>query len=121
RYLFKPNLRMALRGGRFAPARQGERVYWSSNSWRFRGPEFPIEKLQGTIRIVCLGASTTEGSQADDETYPYYLQELLRAMFHGRRIEVINAGHHGQTATDLLAIFRQRVLPLRPDVVIWYE
>jgi len=121
RYLFKPNLRMAMRGGRFAPPLQGEPVFWSSNSWRFRGREFPIEKLSGTIRIVCLGASTTEGSQADDQTYPHYLQELLHAMFPGQRIEVINAGHHGHTAKDLLAIFEQWVIPLHPDVVIWYE
>lgn len=34
-----------------------------------------MPKPAGTRRIICLGASTTEGTfNADDETYPYYLE-----------------------------------------------
>jgi lysophospholipase L1-like esterase len=112
---------MARHGNRLSPARPGEDVYWSSNSWGFRGPEFSAKKPPDVIRIVCLGASTTEGSQGDQETYPYFLQQQLLHAFPGRVIEVINAGHHGQTVEDLLEILKQRVLPLQPDVVIFYE
>lgn len=120
-YLFKPGLRMALVGNRLVPAKPGEPVYWSSNSWGFRGPEFPFVKSPGVIRIVCLGASTTEGMQGDQETYPYYLQQELARLYPRRQIEVINAGHHAMNIDDLLAILRERVLPLQPDIIIFYE
>ena len=120
-YLFKPNLRMADHNGRFAPASPGERVAWSSGSWGFRGPDFTPDKPAGTLRIVCLGASTTEGSQYDDETWPHYLQQELSRAYLSRRIEVINAGHHAYTIEDLHALLDMRVLPLKPDVVIFYE
>jgi lysophospholipase L1-like esterase len=121
RYFFKPGLRMARRGGRLVPAASGERPFWSSNSWGFRGAEFDVKKPSGTLRIVCLGASTTEGAQGDEETYPYYLQEALRSRYPRRTIEVINAGHHAQNMDDLHALLKLRVLPLEPDVVIVYE
>jgi lysophospholipase L1-like esterase len=120
-YLFKPNLRMTIRGNRLEPAKPGDKVQWSSNSWGFRGPEFPIKKPPGTVRIVCLGASTTEGSQGDDETYPYYLYQDLTRMLPDQRIEVINAGHHAYEIDDLVALLETRVLPLDPDVVLFYE
>jgi len=122
KYLFKPNLRMVLRwGGTLSPARPWEGVHWSSNSWGFRGPEFSVKKPAGTVRIVCLGASTTEGSQRDNETYPHFLQQALDRLFPTRKIEVINAGHQAQDVVDLLEILRQRVLPLKPDIVLFYE
>ncbi len=121
RYLFKPNLRMAWHGTRLEPAKPGEEVFRSTNSWGFRGPEFSIEKPAGVIRIVCLGASTTEGSHGDLETYPHFLQQELTRMFVGQKIEVLNAGYHGQLLEDLLEILRQRVLPVKPDLVIFYE
>lgn len=58
---------------------------------------------------------------ADSETYPVYLEERLHRRFPGRRIEVINAGQGGLGSLDLLEVFRLRVLPLQPDVVIYYE
>ena len=121
RYVFKPNVRIVWRRDRFIPARPGETPYWSSNSWGFRSPEFTVKKPSGVIRIVALGSSTTEGSGADNETYPYYLQRDLDRMFPGRKIEVINAGHHGQDIDDELAMLTRYVLPLHPDVVILYE
>lgn len=121
RYLFKPNLRMASRGRKLVPAGPGDEVYWSSNSWGFRSPEFLAKKPPGVIRIVCLGASTTEGSQGDRETYPYFLQHELSRRYPNKAIEVINAGHHAYGIDDFLALVRQRVFPLRPDIVIFYE
>jgi lysophospholipase L1-like esterase len=121
RYLYKPNLTLAARAGRLVPASDGEVVYWSSNSHGLRGGEFPFDKTPGTIRIVCLGASTTEGSGSDTETYPFYLQEGLRQRYPGRNIEVINAGHHAYRAEDSLALLEQVILPLDPDLILWYE
>jgi lysophospholipase L1-like esterase len=42
-------------------------------------------------------------------------------MFPDRQIEVINAGHNSFTISDLLELLRQRVLPLQPDIILFYE
>ncbi|GEM_PF-1956881 len=120
-YLFKPNQRMARHGSKLVPAASHEALYRSTNSWGFRGPEFSIAKPAHTLRIVCLGASTTEGSQSDRETYPRYLQQELSRLFPDQRIEILNAGHHAYKIDDFLEVLKQRILPLQPDVVIFYE
>ena len=121
RFLWQPNIRLIRSGDNLVPAKQGEAPYFSTNSWGFRGAEFALRKPAGVIRVVCLGASTTGGSQGDLETYPYFLQVELNQLFPGHSIEVINAGHHGTSIDDLLEILKARVLPLAPDVVIFYE
>lgn len=122
RYLFKRNRRMVKVNDRLVPARPGQNPYWSSNSWGFRGPEFSIKKNRETLRIVCLGASTTEGAWiADDETYPHFLNLELGRLLSDRKVEVINAGHSAHGMDDLLAVLTQRVLPLDPDIVVFYE
>ena len=121
RYIFKPDLTLAARGGKLVPAGSGDTVYWSTNSHGLRGEDFPEVKPPGTIRIVCLGASTTEGLVYDNQTYPYYLQQELRQRYPDKTIEVINAGHHAYKARDNLALLEQEILPLRPDLIIWYE
>jgi lysophospholipase L1-like esterase len=121
RYVYRPNLTLAAKGGKLVPAGNGDRVYWSSNSYGFRGGDFPVNKSPGTIRIVCLGASTTEGIGYDNETYPFYLQQELNQVYPGKKIEVINAGHHAYKARDNLALLEQYILPLNPDLIIFYE
>ncbi|MFC1705130.1 SGNH/GDSL hydrolase family protein [Nanoarchaeota archaeon] len=121
RYLFKPNLNMTTIKGKLVPAKAGDEINWSSNSWGLRGAEFSIKKPRDTIRIVCLGASTTEGSQSDNETYPFFLEQELGKVYSEGNIEVINAGHHAMGVDDLLEILKLKVLPLQPDVVIYYQ
>lgn len=122
RYLYKPNQALKRQGDEALIVKLGDpKAFWSSNSWGFRGEEFSVQKPAGTFRIVALGASTTEGSQGNQETYPYFLQQELRQRHPERTIEVINAGHHGQGLEDLLQLFKQRVLPLQPDLVLFYE
>jgi len=121
RYVYRPNLTLAAKAGKLVPAGSGDVVYWSSNSFGFRGEDFPFAKPPGTIRIVCLGASTTEGSGYDNETYPYYLQQELRQLYPDKNIEAINAGHHAYKARDNLALLEQYILPLDPDLIIFYE
>lgn len=118
-YVFKPGLRMASVNGKLISARPNDQVFWSSGMLGFRGEDFNLEKSSDIIRIVTLGASTTEGSQSDNETYPFYLKGKLKE--GGYNIEIINAGHHGYNINDLLVLFEEKVLPLKPDVVILYE
>lgn len=92
------------------------------NSHGYRGEEFALEKPPGTYRIVALGGSTTYGiSLNDDETYPYYLQRELRKRLGTDKIEVINAGLVSATTAESLARFLLKIVPLEPDMVIFYE
>jgi len=102
---------------------KGARIGIKINSLGFRGDEFSLQKPPNTIRIVCLGASTTFSAEVstNDAAWPHQLQEKLRAAYPGRNIEVINAAVGGYTTTENLRNLKHRVLPLNPDLVIYYE
>jgi hypothetical protein len=104
---------------------KGGRINIKINSLGFRGDEFARQKPAHTVRIVCLGASTTFNAEvsANDATWPHRLQEKLQQAYlaSGVKIEVINAAVGGYVATDNLKNLRHRVLPLDPDLVIYYE
>jgi lysophospholipase L1-like esterase len=121
RYIYKPNLTLSAKDGRLIVAGSGDVVYWSSNSHGLRGEDFPANKSPATIRIVCLGASTTEGIGYDNQTYPFFLQQELRQVYPDKKIEVVNAGHHAYKARDNLALLEHYILPLNPDLIIFYE
>lgn len=87
-----------------------------TNSLGMRGRE-PTGRQ---ILIACIGASTTEGSYGDNETYPEYLYQYFEEKYPGI-VDVVNAGHHAYSAESIHHYMRSHVLPLNPDVVIFYE
>jgi lysophospholipase L1-like esterase len=100
----------------------GERFTVQINKHGFRGRDFEIEKAEGVIRVVTLGASSTFGFYSRDEnTYPVLLQSYLSAAFPDRRFEVINLGMPHMESHNILAILREEALPLSPDFVTFYE
>jgi hypothetical protein len=102
---------------------KGRNIHIKINSLGFRGDEISREKPPGTFRIVCLGASTTFSSEvsSNEQMWTHRLQEKLRAANPGRRIEVINAAVGGYVSADNLKRLKHHVLPLDPDLVIYYE
>jgi len=108
----------------------------SINSHGFRGPEIELRKPPGTVRIACLGDSTTFGDTAttDGHTYPAQLERLLRERYcHSEtpnskpetrnstaplRLEVINAGVPGYTSLEALIYFETKLLDYQSDVAI---
>ena len=91
------------------------------NSLGFRGDEIEQKKVGGIYRIVAIGDSTTYGIYNKyNETYPYFLQKQLRAEFGTDKIEVINAGLVSATSAENLVRFFLKILPLSPDMIIWY-
>lgn len=102
---------------------KGANIHIRINSLGFRGDEFTRAKPPGTFRIVCLGASTTFSAEvsSNQATWPHRLQEKLREAYPGRKIEVINAAVGGYVADDNLRNLTHRILPLDPDLVIYYE
>ncbi len=128
KFIYAPNSGVVismLKG--FRECRAGEMPYWSTNSWGFRGDEFNPIPPAGTFRIVCIGASTTEGlsSGPNNATYPYLLGIELNKIMPGINFEVINAGHSGYNLADIEGICRLPEKPginlLHPDLVIFYE
>jgi hypothetical protein len=96
-----------------------------TNQIGWRGP--PIEAPRGkrTVRIVFVGASTVVGNHFLPFSYPEYvghwLNEWAAAKKLDVRFEALNSGRESTTSTDIAEEVRTEVLPLRPDLVVYYE
>ena len=101
----------------------GEIFRVTINRRGFRGADVADEKPPGTLRVVTLGASSTFGyHNPDDGTYPATLQRVLNEQCgEGPRYEVINLGIPHLRSDQILSLFLAEALPLRPDVVTFYE
>lgn len=84
------------------------------NSKGLRGKkDFSYSKTKDKLRILILGDSFTFGDEvSDDETYAYYLQEMLP------HTEVINMGVHGYGHDQMLILFKEEGIKYRPDIVL---
>jgi hypothetical protein len=101
----------------------GERIPVTINSRGFRGEEFEVRKAPGVIRVLTMGASSTFGYyDRDNQTYPYYLEQLLNSgCTSGVRFEVINFAIPHATSANIAAMFLAEGIELTPDVVTFYE
>lgn len=109
---YAPNLRL-----RLAYGEKSKPFRFTTNSMGFRSREVSWTKPPGTFRILCLGDGFTEGFGVnDDQTFPYYLEEIVRGI--DKNIEVINAGQSGCGLPECLALIRGYAARLAPDLVI---
>ena len=96
-----------------------------TNDWGFRGPPVPFERAPRTIRIAFIGASTTVGSHFQPYSYPEFIGNWLNLWAADRKLdvkfEVLNAGRESINSSDNVIVMRDEVLPLRPDLVVYYE
>jgi lysophospholipase L1-like esterase len=85
------------------------------------GDTYSVQKDKGTIRIVCLGASSTQGiGVVTEDTYPGQLEKLLVANNKRIKYQVINAGIGGSTSFKLLIYFKDILRKFDPDIVTLY-
>jgi hypothetical protein len=86
----------------------------NTNAKGLRGKkDFPYSKTKDKLRILILGDSFTFGDEvSDDETYAYYLQEMLP------HTEVLNMGVHGYGHDQMLIRFKEEGIKYRPDIVL---
>ncbi len=95
------------------------------NNLGWRGPPVTVEKPAQTIRIVFVGASTTVNSHYYPFSYPEFVGHWLNLWAEERklgvRFEALNAGREGLVSTDIAAVIRKEVVPLAPDLVVYYE
>lgn len=87
----------------------------NSNSIGIRGiKEYLIPKPLGVKRILLIGDSFTFGNEVNDnETYAYYLQELL-----GDGYEVINMGVYGYGHDQMLIKLKEEAAQYQPDFIM---
>lgn len=90
------------------------------------GDDFRAERDPETIRIACLGASTTANNISDGEkdyTYPSLLSEMLSGRLDQleKKVEVLNCGIGGWVSADILINFCLNIVHLRPDYIILYH
>jgi tetratricopeptide (TPR) repeat protein len=82
---------------------------------------FLSPKPQGTIRIFCLGGSTTVGFPFGEAgSFPAFLHQRLQAIFPDRRVDVINLG---MTATNSFTVndLARELRKYEPDLLVVYD
>lgn len=96
-------------------------AYPGHNELGYRGSEIALPKPPGAYRIVSMGGSTTYSTgTTEEESYPAFLESILRDDYGYNNVEVINAGVSGYTSWEVLSSFAFRVLELEPDMLIYY-
>ena len=86
-----------------------------------RGQVIALDKPPDEQRVLFVGDSATEGAFVElEQSYPLRFQQLLdqRSADRRTRIRAINAGVWGMTTIDEYHLLRDKLLPLRPDVVV---
>ncbi|HMP74881.1 MAG TPA: SGNH/GDSL hydrolase family protein [Kiritimatiellia bacterium] len=86
-----------------------------TNNKGFRGRDWHEAKPEGLIRIASLGDSCTLGGQ---ESYSERLDRLLAEALGPGRYEVLNGGVGSSSTHQMLQIFEQYVLPMKPDIAV---
>lgn len=93
------------------------------NADGYRGERLPLSKGASTLRVLCLGGSTTYGSAVKhpDQSYPAQLQLLLTEQLPlgtYDQVEVINAGAEAATSAEELAYYHFKFRYYNPDIVV---
>ena len=96
-----------------------------TNDYGFRGPPVPFARQPRTVRIAFIGASTTVGNHYYPYSYPEFVGNWLNMWAASRKLdvtfEILNAGRESITSSDNVVVVRDEVLPLRPDLLVYYE
>jgi len=96
-----------------------------TNGLGWRGAPVQFRRSPKTIRIVFVGASTTAEIHGNPFSGPDYIENWLNRWATDRkldvRFEVMNAARESIRSGDIAAIVNQEVVPVRPDLVYYYE
>ena len=88
-----------------------------TNTRGFRGPDFPENKPDRVLRVICMGNSSTFGWGVPvDSCYTGLLGGMLEEHLD-QKVEVINAGVPGYTSVQALLLLEKEILDLSPDLI----
>ena len=101
----------------------GSKFDISINSIGFRGPELSSERSANTLRVWCVGGSTTFDIYAptNEDTWPYRLQVALQEALPDRQVEVINAGIPGEVLSGSREDFERFYSSIKPEYLVVYH
>lgn len=89
----------------------------TKNSLGFRGPELTVSSDK-SIRIFCVGGSTTECFYlSDDKTWPYLLSNHMQK--DGKRIWLNNAGLDGHSSFGHMVLLDDILEQYNPDYIFF--
>jgi lysophospholipase L1-like esterase len=111
-WVYMPGTAIAYARPEFTYARQ-------VNAMGLTDKEFTADKAPGEYRIVALGDSFTEGVGADAaSTWVKAAERQLAAHDPSRRVAVMNAGVAGSDPFFEYMLLKEKLRPLRPDLVV---
>jgi hypothetical protein len=91
-------------------------IVHTKNSLGFRGPELPTDPK--TIKILCVGGSTTECFYlSDGKDWPALLMQKMRG--NGQNVWINNAGLDGHSTFGHLILLRDHIVKLKPDIILF--
>jgi hypothetical protein len=94
-----------------------------SNRWGMRDRDYELEKPPHTHRIAVLGSSHVMGrGVGNEEVFEAVLEETANREGLGRgglRYEMLNFAVSGYSPLQLLVTLEQKVLPFRPDTLLY--
>lgn len=112
---FKPSYRFILK--------DSDLVEYSINSKGLRNTEFSDIPNRDTMRIICLGDSSTFGFGVNvDDSYPKKLEAILNKYpIYKKHFEVINAGIPGYSSFQGQQWFGSELFKYQPELItVWY-
>jgi hypothetical protein len=96
-----------------------------TNQIGWRGAPIEVPRRPKTVRIVFVGASTTVDAHHLPFSYPEFFGHWLNMWAAAKHLdvhfEVLNSGRESIVSTDIANVVRSEALPLRPDLVVYYE
>jgi hypothetical protein len=96
-------------------------AYMRINHDGFRGPDYPLVKPPGLVRVAVLGDSYVEAMQvAEDQTFTAVVgRDLAKCpALSGKRVEALNFGVDGYGTAQELAMLQRKVWAYAPDFVV---
>jgi lysophospholipase L1-like esterase len=93
------------------------------NSLGFRGDEITAAKPANALRLAFLGASTTWCAEvsSNQHVWAHLVAAEMRRNLPKTSVDYVNAGVPGYTMESMLSALKNRVAPLKPDVIVIYE
>jgi lysophospholipase L1-like esterase len=95
-------------------------VFYRTNRFGVRGPDFPEHKPPRTFRVLVIGDSFTMGASVPEEdVYAARLERRLNETRHDRRYHVINLGIGGLAAAHVLHRLERVGVRFEPDLIVY--
>lgn len=118
---FRPNQTVTFEtDGKVLPGISGA-TRFTINSFGFRSAsQHSLQKPSDTLRVFCVGGSTTICLYLDDrDAWPAVVERQLQAVApENLRIEVVNAGKMGDSTRDHLDMIGERIVMFDPDIIV---